>query len=664
MQWHFGTKRPSDKTRDPVVGEFFSQDAIKDAGQALVREAIQNSLDARAPENALVRVRVVLSGAEHAVAPEAAARWFDTAWRHYLASGNGLRRDVLSRLAPCRFLVFEDFGTTGLIGDRHQYEEQTGGEGSAVDNPFFYFFRAEAKTAKYGDARGRWGIGKQVFPRSSRAQTFFGYTETDEGGFLMGGCVLKHHQIDGVSYKPDGFWGEVAEVAGDQLTVPTSDGDTIAAFRRDFRLQRTAGDRGLSVVVPYLDDSEGDTGGTSFTRGDLILSILDGYFLPILEGRLEATIEDPTGSLRLTKGTYEELLQGLRREAVDSGDQKRIRELDRLAVYLGMASRILRGDFVSYALPPCSPTKAAWEEAMLPGELAGEMRAKLAEGVTLRVTSSLTVRPKVGEDRIDHFECFLTKEADLVSKPCHIREDLIISGVASSKLSGYACIVRVNAGPLATLLGDSENPAHTEWNASSRNFKDKYVYGGLTIEFVSQFPSEILKRIHATSRELDRSLLLDLFSETGPDQDPDDPQPRGGRRADHPDPRPPLPPPPPAKFRIGEVESGFQLVSTPVALAPGTKFVIRAAYETAKGSAFSSYDPNDFSFAGRDLNLDYSGCELGSREDNRLELVVVDANFRLSVRGFDTNRDLVVRAEMQAPPVPTPIDEGMVTDGD
>lgn len=663
MQWHFGTKRPSDKTRDPVVGEFFSQDAIKDAGQALVREAIQNSLDAREPATPTVRVRVLLSGAEHAVSPEAARRWFDTAWRHYLAPDNGLRRDLLSRTAECRFLVFEDFGTTGLTGDRHQYEERTG-EGGAVDNPFFYFFRAEAKTAKYGDARGRWGIGKQVFPRSSRAQTFFGYTETVEGAFLMGGCVLKHHKVDGVSYKPDGFWGEVVDIADDQLTVPTSDSSTIAAFRRDFRLERSSGDRGLSVVVPYLDDSEGDAGGTSFTKGDLILSILDGYFLPVLEGRLEATIEDPTGSVRLTKSTYDELLQGLRRDAADRGDQKRIREIDRLTVYLGMAARILRGDFVSYALPPCSATKAAWEPTMLPSDVAGEMRAKLADGAMLRVTSSLTVRPKTGEDTVDRFECFVAKEADLSGKPCHIREDLIISGVASSKLSGYACIVRVNNGPLATLLGDSENPAHTEWNASSRNFKDKYVYGGLTIEFVSQFPSEVLKRIHATSRELDRSLLMDLFSETGPDQDPDDPQPRGGQRADHPDPRPPLPVPPRAKFRIGEVESGFQLVSTPLAVEPGTKFVVRAAYETAKGSAFSSYDPNDFSFKGRDLTFEAEGCEVGSREDNRLELVVVDPDFRLAVHGFDTNRDLVVRAEMKPPPIPAPKGEEGLTDGD
>ncbi len=113
--------------------------------------------------------------------------------------------------------MFEDFGTTGLTGNREQYEEQEG-----ASNSFFYFFRAEAKTAKPGDDRGRWGIGKQVFPRSSRAQTFFGYTETCEGGFLMGGCVLKYHTVDGTCFKPDGFWGDSKPVLGDTLTVLTS----------------------------------------------------------------------------------------------------------------------------------------------------------------------------------------------------------------------------------------------------------------------------------------------------------------------------------------------------------------------------------------------------------------------------------------------------------
>jgi len=76
MKWHFSAKRPSDKTRDPIAGEFFSSDAIKNAGEALVREGIQNSLDARLDKNAgVAKVRIYVSGERGAVAARDMEPW-------------------------------------------------------------------------------------------------------------------------------------------------------------------------------------------------------------------------------------------------------------------------------------------------------------------------------------------------------------------------------------------------------------------------------------------------------------------------------------------------------------------------------------------------------------------------------------------------------------
>lgn len=47
FRWHFNTRRPCDKAREPIQGEFFATDDISNPGEALVREGIQNSLDAR-----------------------------------------------------------------------------------------------------------------------------------------------------------------------------------------------------------------------------------------------------------------------------------------------------------------------------------------------------------------------------------------------------------------------------------------------------------------------------------------------------------------------------------------------------------------------------------------------------------------------------------------
>jgi len=200
--WTFTLKAKNEKTRNPVSGEFFASDAIKNAGEALIREAIQNSLDARPDRpNGQAQVRVYISGQSKALAPAAHQKWFGAAWSHYLAPKNGLRPGKATRDKKCGFLVFEDFGTTGLVGDWEQTDVIEGAK-----NAFFYFFRAEGATEKSADQLGRWGIGKQVFPRSSHAQTLFGYsvTEAHPKGFLMGSCILKYHEVDSKVYRPDG----------------------------------------------------------------------------------------------------------------------------------------------------------------------------------------------------------------------------------------------------------------------------------------------------------------------------------------------------------------------------------------------------------------------------------------------------------------------------
>lgn len=640
MNWTFGKKRPSDKTRDPVVSEFFSSEAIKDAGEALVREAIQNSLDARRDDSEKVSVRVYVSGSDTSLSPASSRKWFTGAWPHYGAPGNGLRPGDVTQTTACRFLLFEDFGTTGLLGDREQYEERSGG-----DNPFFYFFRAEAKTAKYGDARGRWGIGKQVFPRASRAQTFFGYTETEEGGFLMGGAILKHHWVDDVCYKPDGFWGDTVPVAGDALTVPVTDPAVLSRFREDFNLSRTPGEQGLSVIVPWLDD--GDLEGTAagaFHRSALAFAILDGYFVPILEGRLEATIEDESGSFHLSRNTYRDVLKQLRA----GSDSNRHKDIDRLEALLQLAERAHARDYVPFELAPCPVMKAMWTDSMLEETSAARMRDALKEGLTIGVTATLTTRPKDGEPREDTFVCFIEKDDRLSGRACHVREDLIIADVKSTKIPGYACLVRVDRGPLATLLGDSENPAHTEWQASSRNFKDKYVYGGLVIEFVSKFASELLKRVHASSRELDRTLLLDLFSDSGPDPSPERPN-----RPTQPDDDAPLPPdlpaPPPPRYRIQQIDAGFVVTCAAGRLPAGTDLTVRAAYETSKGNPFKSYNVNDFDFTDSSMAVKVEGAEILICEGNELKVRLSEQDAQVRVTGFDINRDVQVKAAVTAP---------------
>jgi hypothetical protein len=59
MNWHFRPLEVGETTREPIQGEFFSTEAIRNPTEALVREGIQNSLDAGTESPIKVRLFLV-----------------------------------------------------------------------------------------------------------------------------------------------------------------------------------------------------------------------------------------------------------------------------------------------------------------------------------------------------------------------------------------------------------------------------------------------------------------------------------------------------------------------------------------------------------------------------------------------------------------------------
>lgn len=266
-KWYFLPQRPGDTTREPIQGEFFSTEAISNTAEALVREGNQNSLDA-GRDGAKVRVRLFLTGpGGGAATPEKIKPYLDGAWAHYQANQNGLR-DVPAETDGCPYLVFEDFGTTGLSGDPLQWHKQEG-----VKNGFFTFFRAEGQSDKEQGDRGRWGVGKFVFPRSSRISTFWAVTVRQEARprLMMGRAILKSHAIGDKRFVPDGYFGEEKELSGsERIIAPIEDAKVIDAFCATFGLARK-GEPGLSIVVPWYDPE--------ITQAALLRAVIEDYFL-------------------------------------------------------------------------------------------------------------------------------------------------------------------------------------------------------------------------------------------------------------------------------------------------------------------------------------------------------------------------------------------------
>jgi hypothetical protein len=112
ISWHFSKVVPSRKNREAMQGEFFASN--KNIAASVIREAIQNSIDAgcKLP----VKIRIYFSETKGALQWSKLESFLDKAWPHYTAEGSGLK-NCPQKADHCKFLVIEDFNTSGLNGD-------------------------------------------------------------------------------------------------------------------------------------------------------------------------------------------------------------------------------------------------------------------------------------------------------------------------------------------------------------------------------------------------------------------------------------------------------------------------------------------------------------------------------------------------------------------
>lgn len=406
--WHFNERRRGDKNREPIVGEFFATDIIRNPAEALVRESIQNTLDA-ARNGETVRVRFFLSGADAALPPGAVSRYMAAGWPHFLAEHNGLK-DQPDEEAPCPFLAVEDFGTTGLTGDIGQWQDNPG-----VKNPFYYFFRAEGQSGKSEMDRGRWGVGKTVFPRSSRMNAFFGLTvrADDNRRLLMGQAVLRSHHVDDGYFSPDGYFGWHDE----GFSLPVDDETLLQQFCQDFQLERTDG-TGLSVVVPWCDEE------ITFER--LLEAVLRQYYYPILSGNLQVTVATPERDTILNSET---LLSEVR-NMPDSLAGDLIPRIE-LAQW---ANQQTSETMLTLTAPPCQ-NALRWSPEWFTEEQIAQMQDALEKGEKVAIRVPVVVREKKKEPRASFFDVFLIREGGNDSgRPVFVREGTFSPALAGCEL--------------------------------------------------------------------------------------------------------------------------------------------------------------------------------------------------------------------------------------
>lgn len=236
--WIFNKPRSYGVELDPTEREFFINNQT-DRSSALIREIIQNSLDARRDDASQVLVKFAFYGSGLFLPPNVMDSYLEGLMPHLRALETELNLDEVDFGNP-RFLTIEDFGTHGLRGDPTKDDK----------TDFYYFWRVVGRCGKGDTKGGRWGLGKTVCPNSSQLSAHFGYNTPSDtlAPNLFGQTALKTHEVGGVTYLSYAFFTKSGPA---ERELPFNDPETLAKFRRDFQITRAPSEPGLSIVIPF-----------------------------------------------------------------------------------------------------------------------------------------------------------------------------------------------------------------------------------------------------------------------------------------------------------------------------------------------------------------------------------------------------------------------------
>lgn len=647
-QWRFRRMTPAEINQDPVQGEFFT--STSDLAERLVRESIQNSLDA-ARGDGPVRVRFAFSGEDGALSAERAERYLDGLKEHLeaVALSDDDRQtadiesegedtavydayDLIDQRRPMTYLVVEDLGTEGLTGDiesNTEFEER---------NRFWGFFRSVGISPNPDGTGGSWGLGKWVFPDASSINAYLGITHRtgEQRHLLMGMAILKTHHIDDEKCPP---YGQFAIRSGEPdatwLPLPIDSEDdpdgVIKTAISDFGLDRNDGS-GLSVVIPWPKDE--------LKADDIVRAVLTQYFLPIVHGHLDVEVVSNGKSQRIDAKS---ITAATARIGASNRDDESPESLIKVIKLARWANELDEDSLIDL--------RATLQSDVLASQDIEALRERFNRGERLGFRLSTDITDRKRNERVPgSFRVYLERDDALPQGHDYfVRGHLRIPEPSHITSFHARALVLVDAkSRLGDLLRDAEGPAHFSWNPHAERLKKRWSGGYNRVQQVRRAAPLLLQSLAELPRERLKNLLADLF-----------PAPVTGGGG----PGPPPPPPPPAPanpISIRNLDDGFSIRSNPANSASeeiaGTTWNLAFAYDVARGgqrAAFHNFQQGlkqgipDFDLFDGRLRVACGGCRYSIVSANEIQILITESDFHLSVQGFDA-RDVIVDLHPQA----------------
>ncbi len=594
-------------TTDDLNSEMFDR-ADYPYTDTFVREAIQNSLDARLNLNEPVLIRFNFHegklGSRSAFLTDAIG-FRQTA---NLAVPNDWGNGRIS------WVTVEDFNTTGLLGGLADRK-----------GDFWGYWLNFGRSNKTAAGRGGRGIGRVTFLIASKLNTVIGLTrrKTDKRIAACGMCVLKADDFG------DGFKSTHSYLAAgveESIYKLHESVDFHEQLEKAFNLASFTDEpdrTGLSLVIPYPHGDLDDNG--------ILAAAIDHFAPAILNGSLVVEV----GIDRLDAQTIHDVAPCV----AEYIKTKSVR--DDVERNLNTISSGLVGSDTDLRLPNGQAKLADHRET----ETAKKLRSDLNAGSQVVFNLKFPMTHK--GITTDAIITAVAMQAPYGKAPLDrlYREGMSLPDVKARTSTDLDLVLLVEAPPLADYLNLCEGKAHLDL-LESMDVKSKLAKEGFTDgigikRLVKALPDELRAFLTEQTDKPDTTVWEAYFSV------PDD----EGRKADVPEPtdeadETPLPPPPPPPLPppnippvvVHDLTNGFRLSANREYEDFPTTIEVVIAYADGRGNP--SWSPYDFT--ADDLNTSVTNCSAEFHE-NRLKLMDWCQDSSAEVTGFDVHRELDTR---------------------
>ena len=326
---------------------------------------------------------------------------------------------------------------------------------------------------------------------------------------LIGQSVLSKHTINGQRHAPYGYF---AILGDEEMALPLRRSESthesfINQCIADFGLQ-CRNSSGLSVIIPFprIDDEE-----AHIETPKILAAIVHNYFYPIINRRLEVTLDEGDGSqpIEITADTIDSVLS--KADLEDTGE----RSVEGYLKVFNMCRKCMELNDRDYIEVPIG--KLGDEDYQGIADLRRKYNAY--ELLAFRVGTDVQRRKAARE--ASEFRLYIQRDDSLSEgHDYYVRGTLSISEMNFlGQIRARSLLVVDENQPLAAMLRDSEPPARTLWRPQTHRVTDHWVATTRRINAVQYAPRTLLRSMDTPTEGIQKDAFADIFFYERPNGD-------------------------------------------------------------------------------------------------------------------------------------------------